>query len=59
VREDCGNGEAAGAFDIHEEGAGGGDEGLELMFARLRRRRWVQEIDCENHFDELLESVLR
>lgn len=28
VREDGCDGEAAGAFDVHEEGAGGGDEGL-------------------------------
>ena len=28
VREDCCDGEAAGAFYVHEEGAGGGDEGL-------------------------------
>lgn len=30
VREDGGDGEAAGAFDVHEEGAGDGDEGLGL-----------------------------
>jgi len=29
VREDGGDGEAAGALDVHEEGAGTGDEGLE------------------------------
>ena len=28
MREDGGDGEAAGAFDVHEEGAGGGDESL-------------------------------
>ena len=28
MREDGGDGEAAGALDVHEEGAGGWDEGL-------------------------------
>lgn len=28
VREDGGNGEAAGALDVHEEGSGGGHKGL-------------------------------
>ena len=28
VREDGGDGEAAGAFDVHKEGAGGGYKGL-------------------------------
>jgi hypothetical protein len=28
MREDGGDGEAAGALDIHEEGSGSGDEGL-------------------------------
>jgi hypothetical protein len=28
VREDGGDGEAAGALDVHEEGAGGGHKGL-------------------------------
>lgn len=30
VREDSRDGEAAGALDVHEEGARGGHEGLEL-----------------------------
>jgi len=32
VREDGRDGEAAGAFDVHEEGAGDGDEGLFVLF---------------------------
>jgi hypothetical protein len=35
VREDGGDCEAAGALDVHEEGAGGGHEGLELVLAGL------------------------
>jgi hypothetical protein len=35
VREDGGDGEASGALDVHEEGAGGRYEGLELVLARL------------------------
>lgn len=35
VREDGGDGEAAGALDVHEEGAGGGHQGLELVLAGL------------------------
>jgi hypothetical protein len=35
VREDGGDGEAAGALDVHEEGAGGGHKGLELVLAGL------------------------
>jgi hypothetical protein len=35
VREDGGDGEAARALDVHEEGAGGGHEGLELVLAGL------------------------
>jgi len=31
VREDGRDGEAAGAFYVHEEGAGGGDEGLGVL----------------------------
>ena len=35
VREDGGDGEATGALDVHEEGAGGGHEGLELVLLGL------------------------
>jgi hypothetical protein len=35
VRKDGGDVEAARALDVHEEGAGGGHEGLELMLASL------------------------
>jgi hypothetical protein len=35
VREDGGDGEASGALDVHEEGAGGGHKGLELVLVRL------------------------
>lgn len=30
MREDGGDGEAAGALDVHEEGSRGGDEGLSM-----------------------------
>ena len=49
VREDGGDGEAAGALDVHEEGAGSGDEGLEGGVSKGKRiddahgqidRRW-------------------
>ena len=35
VLEDGGDGEASRALDVHEEGAGSGDEGLELVLAGL------------------------
>jgi hypothetical protein len=35
VREDGGDGEASGALDVHEERAGSGHEGLELVLAGL------------------------
>jgi hypothetical protein len=35
VREDGGDGEAARALDVHEERAGGGHEGLELVLLGL------------------------
>lgn len=35
VREDGGDCEASGALDVHEEGAGGRHEGLELVLAGL------------------------
>lgn len=35
VREDGGDGEASGALDVHEEGAGSGDKSLELVLAGL------------------------
>ena len=35
VREDGGDGEASGALDVHEEGAGSGHEGLELVLVGL------------------------
>jgi hypothetical protein len=54
VRENGCDCEAAGALDVHEEGPGTGYEGLELVLARFRRWRWVEEIDCEN----LIETAL-
>jgi len=48
VGEDGGDGEAAGALDVHEEGAWAGDEGLQLVLAGLSLRRWVEKIDGEN-----------
>jgi hypothetical protein len=49
VGEDSGNCEAAGALDIHEEGAGSWNEVLELVLASLCRWGGVEKIDCENH----------
>jgi hypothetical protein len=51
VREDGGDGEAAGALDVHEEGAGGGHKGLELVLLGLSDRRRVEKIDGEHHDD--------
>jgi hypothetical protein len=53
VREDGGDGEASGALDVHEEGAGSGHEGLELVLAGLSGRGRVEKVNCENHFDGL------
>ena len=38
VREDGGDGEAAGALDVHEEGARSWDQSLELVLAGLTER---------------------
>jgi len=51
VREDGGDGEAAGALDVHEEGAGGGHKGLELVLLGLSLRGRVQQVDGEHHGD--------
>jgi hypothetical protein len=52
VREDGGDGEATGALDVHEEGAGLGHEGLKLVLTGLGLGGGVEEIDRENHLDE-------
>lgn len=49
MREDGRDGEAAGALDVHEEGAGGRHEGLELVLPRLGSWGGVEEIDSEDH----------
>jgi hypothetical protein len=49
VGEDGGDSEAAGALDIHEEGAGSWDKVLKLVLASLRGWGWVEKIDSENH----------
>jgi len=51
VGEDGGDGEAAGALDVHEERAGAGHKGLELVLAGLGGRAGVQQINGENHLD--------
>jgi len=53
MRENDGDCETAGAFNIHEEGSGRGHEHLELVLARLRLRSRVEKIDRENHLDKL------
>jgi hypothetical protein len=42
VREDGGDGEASRALDVHEEGARGGHEGLELVLVGLTRHMLVE-----------------
>jgi hypothetical protein len=51
VREDGGDGEAAGALDVHEEGAGGGHKGLELVLLGLGGRGGVEEINGEHLYE--------
>ena len=41
MREDGGDGETSRALDVHEEGAGSGHEGLELVLAGLTRHLLV------------------
>ena len=48
VREDGGDCEAAGAFDVHEEGSGAWHELLELVLAGFGSWGWVEEIYGEN-----------
>jgi len=57
VREDGGDGEAAGALDVHEEGAGSGDQSLQLVLLGLSSRAGVEEIDSENHLDCVCRSI--
>jgi len=52
VGEDGGDGEAAGALNVHEERAGLGHKGLELVLAGLSLRRGVEEVDRENHLGD-------
>lgn len=52
VGEDGGDVEAAGALDIHKEGAGSGHKLLELVLAGLSLRSGVEKVDRENHLDE-------
>jgi len=65
VREDGGDGEAAGALDIHEEGSWGRDKVLKLVLAGLSGRSWVEKIDGENLFRQhhvskcIFESILK
>jgi len=51
VGEDGGDGEASGALDVHEERAGSGHKGLELVLLGLSSRGGVEKVDGENHFD--------
>jgi hypothetical protein len=44
VREDGGDGEASGALDVHEEGAGGRHEGLELVLVGLTEDKLVESL---------------
>lgn len=44
-RRDC---EAAGAFDVHEEGAGAGYEGLEFVLLGFGGRRRIEQVYSEN-----------
>lgn len=46
--ENGGDGEAAGALDVHEEGAGSRHKLLELVLAGLGLRRRVEKVDREN-----------
>lgn len=51
MREDGRDSEATRTFDIHEERAGFGDKLLELVFACLGSRGWVEEVYSENHLE--------
>jgi len=53
VGENCCNGEAARALDIHEEGSRFRNQILELVLARFSSRSWIEEVYCENHYDGL------
>ena len=56
--EDGGDGEAAGALDVHEERVGALNQTLELVAVLLLLVRWVNEVDSEGLL-VLVESVLR
>lgn len=58
VGEDGGDGEAAGALDVHEEGSRSRDKVLELVLARLSGRSWVEKIYGENHLDRLKSKLV-
>lgn len=48
VGEDSGDGEAAGALDVHEEGPGARDQSLQLVLLSLGSRAGVEKINGEN-----------
>ena len=50
--------EAARALDVHEEGARARHQRLELVLARFRRRRRVQEVDCEDLWEFCVSAAL-
>lgn len=56
MRENGGDGEAAGALDVHEEGSGLGNKGLERRINV--RYRWSFRGDDDFVFDSYLELVL-
>ncbi|KIW07524.1 uncharacterized protein PV09_01487 [Verruconis gallopava] len=57
MRENSGDGEAARALDVHEEGAWGGHKSLELVLPRLGSGRGVEKVNSENL--EVTKSAVR
>jgi len=57
VREYGGDGEAAGALDVHEEASGSGDECLEFVPAGLGHGGWVEKVNCENHLGGIVKLM--
>lgn len=61
MREDCGDGEAAGALDVHEERARLGHKGLlrgEEKFESVLGPWWTGDVVCSGYVTTYLELVL-
>jgi hypothetical protein len=58
VGEDGGDGEAAGALDVHEERARSRHKGLKLVLTGLSLRSRVEKVDRENLVSQIHQHII-